>query len=428
MRKSNEIIGLVDADCFYISCHRHFEPKLRGRPVVALSSNDGNVIARSPESKKLGIKMGQPFHEVRPLMLSHGLEIRSANFPLYGDLSRRLYAAIASQVPEIDIYSCDECSVRLSGMPGDLEEIGRKIQAAVLKQTGLPTGVGIGPNRTLAKLANFAAKKWKDTTGGVTSLIDPADRVAKMLAYADVGDIWGIGPRISARLNLSGIEKANQLAMCDPARIRRDYSIVVERTVRELRGEYQFGFGEVAGPKQQIACTRSFGSRVYDKASLATALATYTSRVAVKLRKQDSRAQIITIFIRSSAFDTRGESYSRSAQWEFSRPSNDTRELTHAVLAMLEHIFRAGIAYAKAGVIVSRIVDNKGYVDDLFAAPALPKSEQLMASIDRINTQFGKDTLRFGRTSGDRYWGMKRDYLSPKSTTAWSDIPEVKTL
>lgn len=424
MSRSTETIGLIDGDCFYVSCHRHFEPKLRNRPVVVLSSNDGNAVARSPEAKALGIKMGQPYHELRWLIEREGLIVRSSAFSLYQDMHYRLIRAISAEV-ETDPYSVDEAFILLSGIPGDLEEFCRKLQANVLRKTGLPTGVGVGPNRTLAKLANFAAKRWKQKTGSVVSLLNPPDRLEKMLRYTDVGDVWGIGSRLSARLNACNITKAWDLSRADPAQIRRDFSIVVERTVRELRGEYQFGFGEVAGPQKMIACTRSFGHRVFDKQTLAMALATYTARVAVKLRKQGSMAEVVSVFIRSSPFDTRGPQYARSAQAVFVRPTSDTRELTKAVLQQLDDIYRPGVAYAKAGVVITKLINNIGYIDDLFAPPLPERSDQLMRSIDKINQQMGKDTLRFAGTAGDRYWGMKREFVSPRFTTAWTELPLV---
>lgn len=423
MSKSAEVIGLADGDNFYCSCHRHFEPKLRGRPVVILSSNDGAAVARSQEAKLIGVKMAQPYHEIKGLADSHGVIFRSSNYPLYHDMSNRMMEAIAVHVPGVETASIDECFVLLTGVTGDLEALGRKIKAEVLRKTGLPIGIGIGPNRTLAKLANFAAKRWKQTTGSVVNLLDPPDRLEKMLRYTDVGDVWGIGARLNARLTACNITKAWDLSRADPAQIRRDFSITVERTVRELRGEYQFGFGEVAGPQAMIACTRSFGQRVFDKETLAKALATYTSRVAVKLRKQGSLAEVITIFIQSSPFNSRGPSYSKSAQIVFIRPTSDTRELTSAVMRQLDNIYRPGVAYAKAGVIISRLVNNIGQIDDLFAPPLPERSNQLMRSIDSINSIFGKDALRFAGTSGDRYWGMKREFTSPRFTTSWSELP-----
>ncbi|MDF9779321.1 DNA polymerase V [Pseudomonas baetica] len=319
----------------------------------------------------------------------------------------------------------DESFILLTGLKGDLETFGKKIQADVLKKTGLPTGIGIGPNRTLAKLANFAAKRWKQKTGSVVSLLDPPDRLEKLLRYTDVGSVWGIGSRLSARLNACNITKAWDLSRADPAQIRRDFSITLERTVRELRGEYQFAFGEVAGPQAMIACTRSFGQRVYDKSTLAKALATYTARVAVKLRKQGSRAEVITVFICSSPFDTRGPRYSKSSQAVFVRPTSDSRELIQAVIQQLDHIYRPGVAFARAGVICTKLSMEIGYIDDLFAPPLPERSEKLMQSIDRINGLLGKDTVRFGGTAADRYWGMKREFISPRFTTSWSELPLV---
>jgi DNA polymerase V len=425
VNKSQEVIGLVDADNFYASCHRHFEPKLRGRPVVVLSNNDGNAIARSQEAKNIGVKMGQPFHEIKGLADSHGVIFRSSAFSLYQSMHYRLIQAIASNVPGNEVYSIDETFCLLTGITGDLEEFARKLQADVLKKTGLSTGIGIGPNRTLAKLANFAAKRWKQKTGSVVSLLDPPDRLEKLLHYADVGQVWGIGSRLSARLNACNITKAWDLSRADPAQIRRDFSITVEKTVRELRGEYQFGFGEVAGPQAMIACTRSFGQRVYDKATLAKALATYTARVAVKLRKQGSRAEVLNIFICSSPFDSRGPRYSKSSQTVFVRPTSDSRELIHAVIQQLDHIYRPGVAFARAGVICTKLRNDFGYIDDLFAPPLPERSEKLMQSIDRINGLLGKDTVRFGGTAADRFWGMKREFISPRFTTSWSELPLV---
>lgn len=420
-----EIIGLVDCHCAYVSMHRVFEPKLIGRPVVVLSSNDGAVVSRSDEAKALGIKMSQPGFELRDLVARQGLIIRSSNFALYDDCSRRVMQAITECAPEIEIYSVDESFVRLTGMRGDLTEIGRQIQASVLKKTGIPTGVGISRNKVTAKLCNWASKKWKAKTGSVVALLE-RERMDKLLDYAEVGQVWGIGSRLTEHLTAMGITTAGQLCRADPRLIRQHFGVTVERIVHELNWRQCFGFGEVAGPRKTLASTRSFGQKVKDLNTLEMAICFHSAKLCLKLRNQGSMASAVRVFIQTSNFATIANRLSKSAGTDFVRPTNDTREFTEAAILLLRGIYRDGFDWAKSGVIVTNTVTETGYVRDIFAPPERPKSAQLMQAVDKINHLSGPGTVRFGRESANRQLGMKQEFSSPRATTAWGEIINVK--
>lgn len=405
--------------------HRLFEPKLIGKPVVVLSSNDGAVVSRSDEAKILGVKMAQPAFELRDLVERQGLVLRSSNFPLYDEISNRVMKAIAECVPELEVHSVDEAFVRLTGMRGDLEEIGRQIQGSVLKKTGIPTGVGISRNKTTAKLCNWASKKWKAKTGSVVALIE-RERFEKLLDYAPVSEVWGIGARLTEHLSALNVTTAGQLCRSDPTLIRKHLGVTVERTVHELNWRQCFGFGEAPGPRKTLASTRSFGRRVKDLHSLEVAICFHTAKLCLKLRNQGSLASAIRLFINTSNFATIDKRQNRSAGAVFIRPTNDTREFTEAAILLLRGIYRDGFDWAKAGVIVTETVTESGYIRDIFAPPERPKSAQLMKAIDTINRLGGPGTVRFGREPANRQLGIKYEFPSPRATTSWGEIIKVK--
>ena len=420
-----EIIGLVDCHCAYVSMHRVFEPKLIGRPVAVLSANDGAVVSRSDEAKALGVKMAQPAFELRDLVARQGLILRSSNFALYHDVSRRVMQAIADCVDEIDVHSVDEAFIRLTGMRGDIDAIGRQIQASVLRKTGIPTGVGISRNKTTAKLCNWASKKWKAKTGSVVALLE-RERMDKLLDYASASEVWGVGQRTTEHLAGMGITTAGQLCRADPGYIRKHLGVTIERTVHELNWRQCFGFGEVAGPPKTMMSSRSFGERIKDLHSIEVAMCCHAAKLCLKLRKQDSLASAIRIFIRTSNFATIDKRLSKSACTVFARPTNDTREFTEAVILLLRGIYKDGFEWAKAGIIVTETVTETGFVNDIFAPPERPKSAQLMQAIDKINRLTSPGTVRFGRESADRQLGRKQEFSSPRATTAWGELINVK--
>ncbi len=418
------MFALVDCNNFYVSCERLFRPELHGRPVVVLSNNDGCTVSRSNEAKALGVKMGEPYFKLRDLVDRHGLIACSSNYALYADLSGRVMRTLRTMAPRIEVYSIDEGFLDLEGMQGDLEQLGREIRSRVFREVGIPVGVGIAPTKTLAKLANWGAKKWP-ATGGVVDLRDPA-RQRRLLALADACEVWGIGRKISARLNTMGVSTALQLAEFDRKTLRRMFNVNVERTARELAGEACFALEEGPEPKQMIACTRSFGERKHTLQELQEAVAGYATRASEKLRGQRHLCQAIQVFIRSSPFDQRGEAYSRGVCVALPFPSADTRDLVAAALSGLQSIYRPGPAYAKAGVILMDFVEPGRFTPDLFAPAPRSGSERLMAAIDAINAKQGRGTVRPARLAPDQGFSMKRERLSPRFTTSWAELLRVK--
>lgn len=417
------MFALVDCKNFYVSVERLFQPALRNRPVVVLSSNDGCVVSRSDEAKALGIKMSQPFFQLRDFERTHGLVMCSSNFALYADLSDRVTGVLRDMAPGIEQYSCDESFLLLDGVPGDLELIGREIRRRVLKEVGIPVGVGIAPTKTLSKLASFASKKWPKT-GGVVDLRDPArQRRLLSLPVMTVDEVWGIGRRLTERLSAMGITHAIQLADFDRKTLRRLFSVNVERTARELSGERCFELEENPAPKKMIACTRSFGTRVLALTALEQAVATYASRACEKLRNQRQLCQVVQVFVSTGTFTQGPQRYSRSACIPLPYPSADTRDIVEAAHAGLRAIYCSGPEYAKAGVILMEFVSEGHYTDDLFAPAPRENSARLMNIIDEINRRQGRNTVRLAATVQDTKWAVRRERMSKRFTTSWSELP-----
>lgn len=414
--------SLVDCNSFYVSCELLFRPDLRGRPVVSLSNNDGCVVSRNNEAKALGIAMGQPYFQLRDLLEHHGLIAFSSNYALYGNLSARVMSVLRDLAPRIEVYSIDEAFLDLTGLREPLPLYGRRVKAEVQRLTGIPVGVGIAPTKTLAKLANWCAKK--HTRSGVVDLTDPA-RQEKLLRLAPVGEVWGIGRKLSAKLEAMNVATAWDLAQQDPAFIRKAFNIVVEKTVRELRGESCFPLGDGPEPKKMIACSRSFSERVTDLEQLREAVASYTSRAAEKLRAQGDYCRLLQVYIRTSGFNPGEPHYGRTASVPLPCPSHDTRDLVQAALAGLESIYRPGYRYQKAGVMLLEFVSPGQIQDDLFAPAPRPGSEALMATLDKINARMGRGTVRLARVPAAPGWGMRQELKSPGYVSRWNELRRV---
>jgi DNA polymerase V len=428
------VFALVDGNNFYVSCERIFRPSLNGKPVVVLSNNDGCAVARSDEAKALGIKMGVPWFEIKHFTESHGLVGLSANFSLYGDISDRVASLIAGYGPRQEIYSIDESFVDLTGMPGDMCVRGHKLRARILKWIGIPCGVGIGATKTLAKLANHVAKSAERKPGSYPvqlsqvcdlTQLSPRDFDA-ILAATTVSDIWGVGRRISAQLTQGGVTNALALSKLDPATVRSRWSVVLERTVRELQGFSCIELETAPGPKQEIACTRSFGHPVTKLSDLAEAITEFASRVAEKLRKQGSAAGQVYVFIRTSPFRQEAQ-YSRGISVPLRRPSADTGQLVSAALAGLHTIYRPGYKLAKAGVMAMDLVADTVYQQELDLEPDEGADRSaLMTALDGINHRYGRGTVLLasaGLTGDKRAWAMKQERKTPGYTTCWDDMP-----
>ncbi|HDZ8828526.1 TPA: translesion error-prone DNA polymerase V subunit UmuC [Aeromonas dhakensis] len=419
-------IALVDVNNFYASCERLFRPDLKGVPIVVLSNNDGCVVARSVEAKRLGVKMGVPYFQIRELYEEQGGIWFSSNYALYGDMSNRVMTTLESMAPTVEVYSIDEAFVELSeSWAGDLLAYGRQIRERVQQWTGLTVGVGIAPTKTLAKLANYAAKTWP-ATGGVVDLRDEGRR-AKLMAITPVEEVWGIGRKLTVKINKQGINTVADLVAADPKSLRRQYGVVVERTVLELRGIPCADLEQLAQAKQQIICSRSFGERITQIGPMHQALAGYMERAAEKLRAEGMCCRHVTLFIRTSPFSDKAPYYGNQVSTRLAMPTHDTRALLAQIPALLPRIWRDGQRYQKGGVMLADFTPMGMQQGDLFASDQqVPRSEALMQVIDKINRgRLGK--VYFAARGRDaREWMMKREQLSPRYTTCFNELPAVK--
>lgn len=419
------VFALVDCNNFYASCERLFRPDLNGRPIVVLSNNDGCVVARSAEAKAMGIGMGVPYFKIKEAYERAGGVVFSSNYALYADLSRRVMTVLEMQVPRVEVYSIDEAFLDLSGLEHlvALSEFAADIRQRVLRWVGIMVGVGIAPTKTLAKLANYAAKRWP-ATGGVVDLRDPI-RQQKLLQLVPVEEVWGIGRRLARQLNEMGIRTAWQLAKANQKVIRRQFSVVVERTVCELNGLSCLALHEQPEPKKQIISSRSFGERITEFQSMREAVSKYTSRAAEKLRVQQEYCRLVQVSLRTSPFSPQEPFYSNSAIVELGLPTADSRELVQAACQGLNQIWKAGYRYQKASVMLTDFWPPGSYQQNLFETrSSKPKSQALMQVMDNINAS-GKGRVFLAAEGIEQEWQMKRGFLSPAYTTRISDIPKV---
>lgn len=416
--------ALVDCNNFYVSCERLFRPDLHTRPVLVLSNNDGCVVSRSLEAKRLGVKIAVPFFQIQDLVSQHDISVFSSNYALYGDISERVMRTLEALAPRVERYSIDEAFLDLTGQGLELEPFGQHLRQRIQRDIGMSVGVGIAPSKTLAKLANWAAKRWPEKTQGVVELSDPQRR-DKLLAYTDVHEVWGVGRRLAIRLNSLGIRKAIDLAQADHKLLRKNFSVVLERTARELCGEPCFGFDDSPEPKKMIASTRSFRHRVHDLASLAQAVTLHVSQAAEKLRAQRSLCGAVHVYIRPGAYASDGHSARCAGTIALLSPSDDTRDLQAVAQQVLRKHYREGPGYAKAGVVLMDLVKREQFTPDLFSPPPRRGSEALMQTLDAINQRQGRGSIRLGRLPANPIWAMRRDHKSPGYTTRWEELPKV---
>jgi DNA polymerase V len=425
--------ALVDGNNFYVSCERVFRPSLNGLPVCVLSNNDGCAIARSNEAKALGIAMGAPWFKIRHLAESDGLVALSANFALYGDLSDRMMSLAAGLGPKQEIYSIDESFVDLTGVPGNLTERSHKIRNRILQWVGIPCGIGIGTTKTLAKLANHVAKTAERKPGSYPEQLAQVCNLAvltpieleSVFAATPVNEVWGVGRQISKQLIDGGVKTVLDLVRLDPAMVKRRWSVVLERTVRELQGISCVELEHSPQPKQEIACTRSFGHPVTEQSDLAEAITEFASRAAQKLRKQNSLAGQVLCFIRTSPFRQDAQ-YSRSITVPLRSPSADTAVIVAAALNGLTAIYRRGFKMAKAGVMLLELQPDTVQQKEL----ALEDDDvvdrgRLMTTLDGLNQRYGRGTVLMasaGLAGNRRAWSMKQERRTPGYTTCLADI------
>ncbi len=414
------IFALIDCNSFYCSAERICQPELKRLPVVVLSNNDGCVIARTSEVKRLGIPMGAPYWQVCDELAAAGVVVRSSNYTLYADISNRVMTILADMLPAIEVYSIDEAWGDMTGVQEDLTEYGKRIRARLLQWVGMPVGVGISTTKTLAKLANWAAKKWP-ATGGVVDLTDPA-RQEKLLRIAAVDEVWGVGRRLAARLKPLGIKTAWDLAQFDIATIRKNFGVTLERTARELRGISCIGMNEGPPPKKAICSSKMFGEKQKLLAPIEEAMATYVTRAAEKLREQHSLCGALQVGIQTQYHNPKLPRYAASMTCVVPTPSDDTRDLVPIALRGLRQIYRPGFLYSKCSVLLLDLSQRGELTSDLFAPAPRRGSERLMSVVDQINKREGRGTVRLGRVPANPDWGMRREMLSRSYTTNWDEL------
>ncbi len=435
------MFALVDVNNMYVSCERVFVPALEGRPVVVLSNNDGACIARSNEAKDLGVKMAQPWFQVRHLEREAGLVARSANFELYGDMSSRMMTLAAQYAPRQEVYSIDECFLDFDGVTGSLAAIGRALRAQVLQWTGLPTSVGIGPTKTLAKLANHVAKMADRKPGlydaGLAQVCHFGDvspeALQRIFSTTDIGDVWGIGRRTTARLEAGGIFSVRDLVHADVATLRRQFSVVLEKTVLELRGTPCMNVDHEPVPQQQMMCSRSFGAPVTALPELVEVVSQFASRVAEKARQQQATAGAVHVFVATSPYRNNDRQHSPSLTVPLVRPSADTRVIVATAVRALQQMARPGFNYAKAGVMLLDLQpqgQQQGELD-LFGSDQVPAgasgtaASRLMDAVDTLNRRFGRGAVTLASAQHQQRHHQhagRQDRRSPRYTTRLDEI------
>ena len=413
--------ALVDCNNFYCSCERLFRPDLDGKPLVVLSNNDGCVVARSNESKALGVKMGEPWFKLKKLAAEKGVIAFSSNYALYADISNRVMSILTQYSPVQEVYSIDESFLDLGGFR-DVRERAYEIRRAVLQNTGITVCVGIGPSKTLAKLANHVAKKHPRSKGVFDFCVLTRSQQTNVLANMEVGDVWGVGRKLSTALTDVGIDTACKLRDADIPQLRAKFGVVMEKTARELGGVACLELEEIAPPKKQIVSSRSFGNAVTELADLADAIAHFISNASSKLRAQKSVAGLLQVFIITDRFRPERPQYSPTISIPLTTPSSDSLVLNRFAALGLEQIFRHGYEYKKAGVILADIRSSSMVQEDLFAVHDNEYSASLMKVLDDLNGRYGRGTLKISSDGSKRAWAMRADKKSPSYTTDWEQV------
>ncbi|MHB1348875.1 MAG: Y-family DNA polymerase [Desulfobulbaceae bacterium] len=418
------VFALVDCNNFYVSCERLFRPELEGRPVVVLSNNDGCIIARSNEAKALGIAMGAPYFQTSALIEREGVEVFSSNYALYGDLSQRVMAILQEMEPEVEIYSIDEAFLRLpKNAAANLTDQALALRHRIKQNVGIPVSIGIGATRTLAKIAGRIAKK-NPAHGGVFDLTACSDR-DRLLAGVEVGDVWGIGRRLSEKLNREGVFTALDLARHDDDWLRRRLSVTGLRTAMELRGIPCIGLDQAPAPRKSVIYSRSFRKPVASLTDLREAVSCYVSTAAEKLREEGLAAANLHVFLRTSPHRPDLPQHAESLLVGLPQPTASTPLLIKAALRGLDRIYRPGYGYQKAGVMLTELTPGDRIQQSLFHRP--PREDRaVMAALDLINRRWGRDTLHYASSGQTRPWQMSRGRKSPAYTTSWQELPKVR--
>jgi len=421
------VVALVDCNSFYVSCETIFKPHLKNKPVVVLSNNDGCVIARSSLAKKVGIKMGVPFFEVKKIVKQHNVKVFSSNYTLYANISSRVMGVLNNYCDELEVYSVDEAFLIFNKhSERSFFERARQIKKTVKEWIGIPVSIGIAENKTLSKIANHLAKK--DELG--TQIVELLDRrqIEIALKVLEVGDIWGIGNRISKFLQSNSIQTAYDLYSSDPRWIRQHLGVVGERTYRELHGEMCFPIVESPEAKKQCRVSRSFESYVENFKELEQRVVSYATRASEKIRSDQLQAKKITVFIRSNKFNQKNQPYYGDKTYSFISPTNDLFEIVKMAVKALGYIYKSGIKYKKAGVLLSDLSSEGTYNRDLFfqrSEKDILKKIKVNRVFDQLNSRYGSGTICIAKENYEKFYLTRRKNLSPAYTSSFYELPIV---
>ena len=410
----DKVFALIDCNAFYVSCERVFNPKLNNRPVVALSNNDGCIISRSKEAKALGIKMGVPLFKVKDIVEKEKVVVFSSNYTLYADMSRRVMNIISSSSPYTEIYSIDEAFVELSSLPIDYESYAHQLRQTILQHTGIPVSIGIASTKTLAKVANHKAKK-DDSLNGVCSLVN-YNNIDQILELTEVGDVWGVGRRLSKKLINHGIHNAKLLKNCSDSWIRKMMSVNGLKTITELRGISCIPLEEYSMTRKSCCTTRSFGKLLTNLDDIEQAVTTFARRAAERIRSESLAASCVSVFVRTNPFDKKSAYYSNGASRTLSHPTHDSITIIETSLLLTKRIFKNNYQYKKAGVLLSGLCDDSEIQETLFEKNYNQNSD-LMSAIDAINYRYGRDTLQMASECKVGNWRQKRENCTRNYTT-----------
>ena len=410
----DKVFALIDCNAFYVSCERVFNPKLNNRPVVALSNNDGCIISRSKEAKALGIKMGVPLFKVKDIVEKEKVVVFSSNYTLYADMSRRVMNIISSSSPYTEIYSIDEAFVELSSLSVDYESYAHQLRQTILQHTGIPVSIGIASTKTLAKVANHKAKK-DDSLNGVCSLVN-YNNIDQILELTEVGDVWGVGRRLSKKLINHGIHNAKLLKNCSDSWIRKMMSVNGLKTITELRGISCIPLEEYSMTRKSCCTTRSFGKLLTNLEDIEQAVTTFARRAAERIRSESLAASCVSVFVRTNPFDKKSAYYSNGASRTLSHPTHDSITIIETALLLTKRIFKNNYQYKKAGVLLSGLCDESEIQETLFEKNYNQNSD-LMSAIDAINYRYGRDTLQMASECKVGNWKQKRENCTRNYTT-----------
>lgn len=420
-----KMFALIDCNNFYASCERLFRPDLRDVPIVVLSNNDGCCIARSNEAKALGIAMGEPFFKIKNLCQQHGVKAFSSNYTLYGNLSHRVMCTIEESWPHVEVYSIDEAFLDLSSLPAALHDtFCTMLHKKILKHTGIPTSIGIGPTKTLAKIANHCCKKvFKIPVFNITA------QRQSLLKQISVGDIWGVGRQWEKKLMARGIYTAHDLASTNPHHLKKCFNVVLMRTAMELQGIACGGLEKIE-PKQNIMSSKSFGQMQTEFNSVAQSVSSHCARAVEKMRAQGLVAQRVAVFVHTNRFREDLAQHFQSMEFRLVNATDDLRLITKVAKRCLRRIFRPGYYYKKAGVCLEDLIPKDPRQLDLFhqvTDEQVYHTEQLMSVLDKINQKYGRSTIRLAAEGYSKPWDMRAELKSPAYTTRWNDVPKVSS-